>query len=314
MNNPDALIDSYVADVVRNLPRSQRNDVAFELRALLAEELQGRSDESGSEIDSALALKLLADFGRPSDVADRYRPAGFTIIKPADAPKFARIALIGVAVQWVITLFATFTAPTEGIEWLSILGGWWMTWGLGSFWWPGLLVSLSIVAAVVGEWRGSRVTATPSIRELDSERKNRVVTLVYLALGIAGASLLIALPSLASWGSALPAPLVDALALDEDFLTWRAPWAIVLWLSSLAIGIVLLVTGRWTRLLRQVSLVGSIAWTALILWWVSAGPIFESSAADETTKLILIVLVGAIVIDVVITARRLVSRSYVPAV
>ena len=49
-------------------------------------------------------MDLLAAFGRPQDVADRYRPAGFTVIRPADAPSFAWIALGGVALQWAITL------------------------------------------------------------------------------------------------------------------------------------------------------------------------------------------------------------------
>lgn len=36
---PNDVIDSYVADVALKLPRAQRNDVAFELRALLREEV-----------------------------------------------------------------------------------------------------------------------------------------------------------------------------------------------------------------------------------------------------------------------------------
>ena len=35
----DALIDTYVNEVAQQLPRKQRSDVAFELRALLREEL-----------------------------------------------------------------------------------------------------------------------------------------------------------------------------------------------------------------------------------------------------------------------------------
>jgi hypothetical protein len=45
--NANDLIDSYVADVARLLSRKQRDDVAFELRALLAEELDAKAEAAG---------------------------------------------------------------------------------------------------------------------------------------------------------------------------------------------------------------------------------------------------------------------------
>jgi hypothetical protein len=41
------VIDSYVHDVARRLPPGKRNDVAFELRALLADDLQDRAEAEG---------------------------------------------------------------------------------------------------------------------------------------------------------------------------------------------------------------------------------------------------------------------------
>ena len=41
--DPQALIESYVDDVVRRLPRRQRSDVGLELRSLLGEELAARA-------------------------------------------------------------------------------------------------------------------------------------------------------------------------------------------------------------------------------------------------------------------------------
>jgi len=49
------LIEAYVTDVARRLPRAQRNDVAFELRALLREELQARAEGAGRDADPAMA-------------------------------------------------------------------------------------------------------------------------------------------------------------------------------------------------------------------------------------------------------------------
>src|SRR5471030_1363485 len=99
-----AIIESYVDDVVRRLPRRQRTDVAFELRSLLTEDLGGHAADAGRPADAEMTMELLKAFGRPTDVADRYRPAGFTVIRPADAPRFTWLALGGVALQWAISL------------------------------------------------------------------------------------------------------------------------------------------------------------------------------------------------------------------
>lgn len=230
---PDALIESYVSEVVGHLPRKQRADVGFELRSLLTEELRGRAGDS--EPDIATTLDLLADFGRPAEVADRYRPAGFTIIRPADAPRFAWIALTGVAVQWVITLIATFTAPATGAgdDWLSRLGTWWLSAGLGAFWWPGLLISVSIVAAVSTARRGGDAREwRPRAAALDRDSIRRPLYVLAIAGALVGIAALMAAINLATWWPGLPQPVLDAFVIDEDFLATRAPWVLVLWAAS----------------------------------------------------------------------------------
>jgi hypothetical protein len=128
-----------------------------------------------------------------------------------------------------------------------------------------------------------------------------------------GAVIMIALPSLAQWAPGLPQPVLSAFALDESFLARRAPWALLLWAATLASGIALLVVGRWTPLLRKLAIAGDVAWIGLLLWWMLAGPIFVSSAADGVTKGCLGLLVVVVAIDGVMSARRLTRRIPVPA-
>jgi hypothetical protein len=314
--NPDALIESYVAEVVRHLPRRQRNDVGFELRSLLGEELTGRAADSGREPDTTMALELLAAFGRPVEVADRYRPAGFTIISPADAPRFAWVALGGVAVQWAITLVATFSAPASGpgSDWLSRLGTWWLSAGLGAFWWPGLLVSLSIVGAAIGARRGSASEWTPrAAAVLDRDVIRRPLLVLAIAAGMLGAAVVIALPSLSTLLPGLPQPVLDAFAFDADFLSQRALWVLPLWAASFAVIIAVLVAGRWHRTTYLTSLAVNAAWLGLLIWWIVAGRIFESELADSVTKGSLALVAGFVVLDIVLTLRRLPRRVVVPA-
>lgn len=65
------MIESHVRDVARHLPRAKRNDVAFELRELLHDELAGRAAAAEREPDRELVMEILAGFGRPGEAAAR---------------------------------------------------------------------------------------------------------------------------------------------------------------------------------------------------------------------------------------------------
>ena len=110
------VLDSYVRDVARYLPRDKRNDVAFELRALLADELAAKAQTAGRAPDEAMAMALLRGFGRPAEAAGRYHPRA-PIIDPADNHNFAIWAVAGAIVASVLK-------PLDGavlLNWLGVL-------------------------------------------------------------------------------------------------------------------------------------------------------------------------------------------------
>ena len=127
------LIESYVDDVALRLPRKLRNDVGLELRTLLSDQLKATAEETGRPADEQMALDLLRRFGRPDDVASSYRPRGFNLVEPEDAPLFVKLATICVAVQWALTLPPVFRSE-------ATVGDWWLGWGLGALWWVGALL------------------------------------------------------------------------------------------------------------------------------------------------------------------------------
>jgi hypothetical protein len=69
------------------LPRKQRRDVAQELRMLLSEEADAAASGQASR-------SLLANVGRPADVAAR-DGSPLTLIDPADARRFLILAMAG---------------------------------------------------------------------------------------------------------------------------------------------------------------------------------------------------------------------------
>ncbi len=106
----DELIDSYVADVVLLLPRKHRRDVAQELRMLLREEVDAAASGQGSREQAARAL--LADFGRPADVAARYG-SPVTLIDPADTRRFLTLAMAGAVLIPFGAILNALTGPAD---------------------------------------------------------------------------------------------------------------------------------------------------------------------------------------------------------
>lgn len=128
------VIDAYVRDVAAQLPRRRRNDVAFELRALLQDELAAVAQSENRDPDRAMAMALLKRFGRPAVAAARYleeeRPA---IIDPIDTHHFLIWTPI-IAVLAGAHALANRPAADGGDLFLELLGvlvlvfaaiGWW---------------------------------------------------------------------------------------------------------------------------------------------------------------------------------------------
>lgn len=278
------VIESYVDEVVRRLPRKMRNDVGMELRELLHESLGHKAQAAGRPADEALVLDMLRDFGAPGEVADRYGPPGFVIIEPRRAAAFAWLGLGGVTLQWLVTLPPVFLLPQAYAgESLARLGQWWVTLGLAAFWWPGFLVSIAIVAAWMKAARGEAGAApdhwTP--RTYDPDRISRPAWIAAMIAATLGAGALMA----TLWaGEVLPAPAAAAFSYDPGFLRFRAPWVLAFWASQLVLFGLVMVKGRWTPLTRRMRLGSNLLVCALLAWLVFGGPIFEASPSDGLVR------------------------------
>jgi hypothetical protein len=241
-----------------------------------------------------MTLALLRGFGRPQDVAERYTEGGLTIIKPSEANRFIGLALGGVALQWAVSLPAEMLedkarggAPGSIGDAACHLERWWLGHGLGALWWPGLLIVIVIVVAWMRERWPQDETWGPSARALDPDRVNRPLTAVGLAAWAAYMVFLALAPALTA---RLPEPLAMAFAFDDGFLRSRAIWLFPVWLCDYAVHVAVFLQGRWKRPLRTASTVAGLALCALMAWF-AANPIFQAKAADDITRLILLLLV-----------------------
>ncbi len=304
--NADQLIESYVSDVVRRLPRRLRADVTVELRTLLREELAGRVAARGgapAEATSADALALLTGFARPAEVAARYGPT-FTVIDPEDSRAFVKAAVIGIALVWAVGLVEIVPGLFRSIDAiLRALQTFYFEVAFPSLIWPGILVVWFGAAAWSRRrWPGGGVWKP---RPEESDRINRFGLGSALAFWTLGTVVLVAPPhalKLAT-GGRISDSGAAALAYDDDFLRLRGPIALAVIVAMLALVSVVLIRGRWEDTTRRAQVVLDVVAAGVFLW-ILGGDIFREHSANQVAKVAVGAAVLAMLSDLVLRVRR----------
>ncbi|MEO6798948.1 MAG: hypothetical protein ABI178_03320 [Rhodanobacter sp.] len=299
--NPNDVIETYVTEVARRVPAKERNDIALELRDLLTEMLTERAAAAGRVADDAMVLAMLRDFGMPAAVAARYRPPGVVIIPAGQTQSFAVLSLGGVVLQWALTLPGVFAGQP--------LTAWWFSWGLGAFWWPGLMVTCALLAAGMHERGWWQPVWRP--RTADPDRVNRIAMVFGLVWFAVGVVFMLSLPWIAG---KLPEQLEQVFAFHPGFLQQRAWPALLLWLGVFAVRVTVCARGRWMPLTRRLDMLFGLAWIALMVWWIAAGDIFQSSSTNDGAKGALCLGAVFIVFDLLIKLYRRRTPIHLPRV
>lgn len=283
--NANDVIESYVTDVAVRLPRKQRNDVAFELRALLNEGLQDKAEAAGCAADTALAIEFVRAFGRPEEVAARYRPA-LIIIDPADGRSFLRAAVIGLLLIWCLGLLQFFQQPIgSGSDFLRALGQWWAGTLIPSLWWPGLLVvGFGASAWARRRWPENSNWKPRADDQIVGGRAAMVMALVGLLCGL---SVLLNpgwLLDVFFGGRAAPAAY-QALTYTDAFRHRQGPFLLVLIVLNIPVFVTMIVRGRRPALLRRAETALALATCVVLAWAVLDGPVMMTRASDAMMKL-----------------------------
>lgn len=305
--NVNELIDCYVNDVAVQLPRKQRNDVAFELRALLGEELAAKAEAEGRAPDAAMATAFLQAFGRPADVAARYQST-LTIIDPADGHTFLRAAVIGMAIIWGVGLLVSMGRPiASASDFFRALGHWWGAAVIPSLWWPGMLVAAYGGAA----WARRRWPQTGQWKPRPADRiAGSRPALVLAMLGVVCGLYVLSEPRWVLdvvWGGTAAPAAYEALTYTDAFRTRQAPMLFLLIMSNLPLWAMVIVRGRWTPLMRRLEVQLSLLLCAVMTWAVLDGPMFLSRSSDQTAKFFMVLIVLFVLLDLGIKLRRRVS-------
>jgi hypothetical protein len=292
--NPNDVIESYVADVMRRARVRDRQDLGLELRTLLGEMLADRAAAAGRPADDTMVLAMLREFGAPADVALRYGPPSFVIIPPEQSRSFAALSVIGVLLQWMLTIPGAHS-----------ITAWWFTWGLGAFWWPGLLAMFALVGSLAKLYGVVGTQWSP--RSVDPERVNRGLLGFGLAWFLIGVAFMVALPWIVTQ---LPPPLAAAFAFEPGFLGNRAPPVLALWLGEFATLVYVMLQGRQSAFTQRLEATFSLGFIVLLAWWLS-GDIFAVPDTDDGAHLALGFVFALLMIDL---GRKLLrQRARLPA-
>ncbi|NTX58090.1 hypothetical protein [Myxococcus sp. CA039A] len=294
--NANDVLESYITDVAVRLPRKQRDDVAFELRALLTEELQARALADGRDADAAMATELLHAFGHPEVVAARYRPP-LTIIDPADARGFLRATVIGLALIWCAGLLTHLWQPLQtGRDVPQALGQWWVHTVVGSLWWPGLLVvGYGGAAWVRRRWPDTSKWKPRAEDRIQGGRAAMVLGIVGVLSGVFVLLEPTWVLDICFGGRAAPAAY-EALTYADGFRQRQAPWLLVLLLINVPMWLAVIVSGRWSTGMRRLETGLSLLTCAVMAWTVLDGPVFRTEVSDRTVRFCLVLIIASVLL------------------
>jgi hypothetical protein len=126
------LIDKYIAEVGKHLPRKQRGDIEAEIRSTLEDMLEERKQGKGAALseskgpeNEAMIIELLKEYGAPRDVADSYVGPRY-LIGPRVYPTFELVTRIVLIVLFGLALaglgLGLAKSALSGPEFLKTVG------------------------------------------------------------------------------------------------------------------------------------------------------------------------------------------------
>jgi len=97
------LIDAYVDEIGQHLPRKMQMDLKTEIRSLVEDTLESRSQAENRPVDDQMVVEVLKQFGSPAKMAAKYLPPRY-LIGPRLFPLFWLVARIVLAVLGAVAL------------------------------------------------------------------------------------------------------------------------------------------------------------------------------------------------------------------
>ena len=264
------LIDKYIAEVGKYLPRKQRTDIEAEIRSTLEDMLDERKQADG-QINEAQVIELLKEYGAPREVAESYTGPRY-LIGPRVYPTFELVTRIVLIVLFGLALaglgIGLANSSLVGGEFLTVVGD--SALGLLS----GLITAFGNIVLVFAilertlpakefekeaeEWNPAELAGEP-----DPDRVKFGEQIFGIFFMIAFLIIFNFYPQaigLALWGDG---ELVFIAPFFSDVFLGYLPWINILILLQIGFSVYLLRKGWWNTGLRIVNIILELAGIAL---------------------------------------------------
>jgi len=318
------LIDKYIAEVGKHLPRKNRADIEAEIRSTLEDMLDERKQADGPA-DEETTLQLLKEYGSPREVAATYKAHQY-LIGPRLFPIFEMVIRIVFAVVAGASLIglAVGLAKTglTGPEFVSTLGEWFG--GLIS----GLIAAFGNIVLVFAiierteaankfekefkDWDPKDLQREPDPDRIDLP--DHIATIIFTALALVVFNIY---PNLLSIRYASDGTWVTLPVLTESFFRFL-PWINIMGLLQIIFSGFMLGQRDWTPVTRILGIVMDIAGMILAVVILRTSGIFGitpealasigiTEAADTLARLFNFVPTLIIIIVVVVTTIKVIK-------
>lgn len=276
------LIDKYIVEVGKHLPRKGRADIQAEIRSTLEDMLEERKQTSPE--NEAAVVQLLKEYGEPRKVAESYIGPRY-LIGPKLYPLFELVTKIVLTVLFAIALAGLALSLSRssliGIEFLGHAGESFMDILAGL-----ILVFGNIVVVFVILER----TLSPKDLEEESEEWDPAKLesepdpdLVKVGDQIWNILFLVGFLVVFNLNASLPAWIIVendwtflSLKLTDVFFSYL-PWINILAILEIALGIYMIRQGFWNVATRIVNIVLQFAWIILSVLMLKAPDLIEST-------------------------------------
>jgi hypothetical protein len=319
------LIDKYISEVGKHLPRKNRADIEAEIRSTLEDMLEERSQGSGPA-DEAAVMALLKEYGAPREVAAKYKTHQY-LIGPRLFPIFEMVVKIVFAVVAGASLIGLAVNLSQtgltGPEFISALGKWFG----GLF--TGLIAAFGNIVLVfailertkaadefekeIKDWDPKELQSEPDPDQVD--RADHIATIIFTTLGLVVFNLYPDLLSIRYYSDGAWVTIPILTGLFFSFL----PWINIMGLLQIIYSSFMLGQKYWTPLTRILDIVLDLAGMVLAIVILrtpgivaltpeNVAGVLGSEAAEALTRLYSFVPTIIITIIVVVTAINVIKH------
>ena len=318
------LIDKYIAEVGKHLPRRQRADIEAEIRSTLEDMLEERK-QGQTQDDEALIVELLKEYGSPREIAATYKTHQY-LIGPRLFPTFETVLRIVLAVVAGASLLGLGFSLTKtgwtGPEFASAMGQWFG--GLIG----GLMAAFGNIALIfaiiertqaanqfekeVKEWDPKALNSEPDPDRIDLP--DHIAALIFTVLGLVIFNLY---PNVFSIRFVSDGTWVTIPILTATFLRYL-PWINIMGLLQIVFHGFMLGQQEWKPATRILGILMDVAGMILAVIILRTPGIFGitpdsltalgiTQAADEVSRLFQSIPAIVITVIVIVTAIKVVK-------